>query len=177
MPQLEAATSNGRTRKTPRPQKRTTPVTEVMPAGELLRALRLFRKGDFKARLPLSYPGVSGDIARAFNEAMEVSEGLATELGRITRWWRRRGGWASARRCPGRVGRGRNASHRSTASSPDLVQPTTEVGRVIGAVASGDLSQKMALEIDGRVLKGEFVRTAKVVNGMVEQLASFTVGW
>ena len=41
----------------------------------------------------------------------------------------------------------------------DLVQPTTEVGRVIGAVASGDLSQKMALEIDGRALKGQFLRT------------------
>ena len=55
----------------------------------------------------------------------------------------------------------------------DLVQPMTEVGRVIGAVASGDLSQRMAIEIDGRELRGEFLRTAKVVNGMVEQLASF----
>src|SRR4030095_16177187 len=55
----------------------------------------------------------------------------------------------------------------------DLVQPTTEVGRVIGAVASGDLTQKMALEIDGRALKGQFLSTAKVVNGMVEQLGSF----
>jgi hypothetical protein len=55
----------------------------------------------------------------------------------------------------------------------DLVQPTTEVGRVIGAVASGDLSQKMRLEIEERPLKGEFMRTAKVVNGMVQQLGSF----
>src|SRR6185503_4150561 len=55
----------------------------------------------------------------------------------------------------------------------DLVQPTTEVGRVIGAVASGDLSQKMTLDIDGRPLRVEFMRTAKVVNGMVEQLSSF----
>src|SRR5678815_1343681 len=53
----------------------------------------------------------------------------------------------------------------------DLVQPTTEVGRVIGAVAAGDLTQKMTLEIDGRPLRGQFLSTAKVVNGMVEQLS------
>jgi len=55
----------------------------------------------------------------------------------------------------------------------DLAQPTTEVARVIGAVAKGDLSQTMALDLDGRPLKGEFMRTGKVVNTMVDQLSSF----
>src|SRR5207244_3346902 len=55
----------------------------------------------------------------------------------------------------------------------DLVQPSTEVARVIGAVAKGDLSQTMALEVDGRSLKGEFLHTARVVNTMVAQLNSF----
>src|SRR5207244_2781599 len=55
----------------------------------------------------------------------------------------------------------------------DLVQPSTEVARVIGAVAKGDLSQTMALEVDGRPLKGESLRTARVVNTMVDQLNSF----
>ena len=53
------------------------------------------------------------------------------------------------------------------------MQPTTEVARVIGAVANGDLSQTMALEIDGRPLTGEFLRTAKTVNTMVDQLGAF----
>ena len=34
----------------------------------------------------------------------------------------------------------------------DLVHPTSEVARVIGAVAQGDLSKSMALEVDGRPL-------------------------
>src|SRR5437868_9835269 len=55
----------------------------------------------------------------------------------------------------------------------DLAQPTTEVARVIGAVANGDLTQTMALEIDGRPLTGEFLRTARTVNTMVEQLNAF----
>src|SRR5205807_2291968 len=55
----------------------------------------------------------------------------------------------------------------------DLVQPTSETARVIGAVAKGDLSQTMATEIEGRPLKGEFLHTAKTVNAMVGQLGSF----
>jgi HAMP domain-containing protein len=55
----------------------------------------------------------------------------------------------------------------------DMVQPTAEVARVIGAVAKGDLSQQMMVEIDGRPLRGEFLRIGKIVNTMVDQLASF----
>src|SRR5439155_1043056 len=55
----------------------------------------------------------------------------------------------------------------------DLVHPTSEMARVIGAVAKGDLTQTMALDFDGRSLQGEFLRTAKTVNRMVEQLGAF----
>ena len=55
----------------------------------------------------------------------------------------------------------------------DLVRPTTEIARVIDAVADGDLSQKMAQRIDGRPLRGEFLRIGTTVNAMVDQLSSF----
>ena len=58
----------------------------------------------------------------------------------------------------------------------DVVQPSTEVARVIGAVAKGDLSQTMALEVDGRPLKGEFLRTARVVNTMVDAAQRVRLG-
>ena len=56
----------------------------------------------------------------------------------------------------------------------DLVRPTTEIARTIGAVAKGDLDRSMDLEVDGRLLKGEFLRSAKLVNTMIEQLSVFT---
>src|SRR5262249_37289967 len=56
----------------------------------------------------------------------------------------------------------------------DLVRPTTEVARTIGAVAKGDLSQSMELGVDGSPLRGEFLRYAKRVNQMIDQLAVFT---
>jgi HAMP domain-containing protein len=55
----------------------------------------------------------------------------------------------------------------------DLVAPTTEVARVIKAVAAGDLSQKMVLEIDGKSVQGEFLRIGATVNTMVDQLNAF----
>src|SRR5207248_4673589 len=55
----------------------------------------------------------------------------------------------------------------------DLARPNTEIARVISAVANGDLSQTMALEIDGRPLRGQFLTTAKTVNTMVGQLNAF----
>src|SRR5881409_426058 len=55
----------------------------------------------------------------------------------------------------------------------DLVHPTSEMARVIGSVAKGDLSQTIATEIEGQTLEGEFLRTAKIVNAMVRQLSAF----
>ena len=56
----------------------------------------------------------------------------------------------------------------------DLLWPTTEVTRTITAVAKGDLSQTMRLEVEGRPLRGEFLRSATIVNTMIEQMSAFT---
>src|SRR2546428_294310 len=47
------------------------------------------------------------------------------------------------------------------------------MARVIGAVANGDLSQTVPMDIDGRRLQGQFLETARTVNTMVNQLRSF----
>ena len=44
---------------------------------------------------------------------------------------------------------------------------------MIKAVAEGDLSQKMVLEIDGKTVQGEFLRIGSTVNRMVDQLNAF----
>src|SRR5206468_4097440 len=49
------------------------------------------------------------------------------------------------------------------------------IARVISAVADGDLFQTMDLEPDGRPLEGQFLRTSRTVNAMVQQLRSFTL--
>ena len=46
--------------------------------------------------------------------------------------------------------------------------------RAIAAVAQGDLLQTVRLDVDGRPLKGEFLRSANIVNTMIKQLGVFT---
>jgi hypothetical protein len=52
----------------------------------------------------------------------------------------------------------------------DLLWPTTAVTRTVTAVARGDLLQTVPLDVDGRALKGEFLRSANIVNTMIKQL-------
>ena len=56
----------------------------------------------------------------------------------------------------------------------DLLWPTTAVTHAIAAVAQGDLQQTVPLDVDGRPLQGEFLRSAKIVNAMIKQLSVFT---
>src|SRR2546426_907013 len=139
----------------------------------LLTALTALKKGDFSIRLPLDWNGTAGKIADAFNDVIERHEKMATELERISRVVGKEGK-ISQRASIGEVRGGWSASVASVNELiGDLVHPTSETARVIGAVAKGDLSQTMALEKEGRPLEGEFLKTAKTVNTMVNQLSSF----
>ena len=147
-----------------------TGMPEPLDASQLLAALNAFKKGDFSVRLPEEWTGVAGKIADAFNETVEINERMAAELERLSRAVGKEGK-VNQRASLGDV-RGSWASsvQRVNALVTDLVRPTTETARVIGAVAKGDLSQTMALDLDGRPLAGEFLRTARIVNTMVDQL-------
>jgi HAMP domain-containing protein/CheY-like chemotaxis protein/signal transduction histidine kinase len=153
--------------------KRQVALDDVLPASLVLSTLRAFRRGDFEAALPLGFTGIAGEIAQELNDVAALNRRLTLELARVSMVVGKEGKLAQ-RATLGEVG-GSWASCVESVNAliEDLVQPTNEVGRVIGAVASGDLSQMMTLEIEGRPLRGEFLRTAKVVNGMVEQLGSF----
>src|SRR4051794_27096384 len=145
----------------------------TLERSQILAALLGFKKGDFDVRLPIDLDGVDGKIADAFNEVVEQNQRLSGEIARISRVVGKEGK-ISQRASIGEVaGSWADSIDSVNALISDLVHPTSEIARVIGAVAKGDLSQTMALEIEGRPLAGEFLRTAKTVNTMVEQLGSF----
>ncbi|WP_376989615.1 HAMP domain-containing protein [Azospirillum rugosum] len=140
----------------------------------LLRALRQFRKGDFSVRLPLELQGLDGEIAAAFNDVVEMNESLVNEVGRLSVAIGKEGKVSQRARLPTASGSWGTCVDSVNTLVTDLTQPTQEMARVIGAVAKGDLSKSMPMEIEGRPLQGEFLRTAKNVNTMVEQLVSVT---
>src|SRR6516162_10942113 len=139
----------------------------------LLTALSALKKGKPGVRLPAEWTGVAGKVADAFNEVVELNERMAGELARLSRGVGKEGK-LSQRLALGDVsGFWQESVDSVNDLIDDLVHPTSETARVIGAVAQGDLSQTMALEIQDRPLQGEFLRTAKTINKMVEQLGSF----
>ncbi|KAA0687898.1 response regulator [Azospirillum brasilense] len=140
----------------------------------LLRALRQFRKGDFSVRLPLDLDGLDGEIAAAFNDVVEMNEALVEDVGRVSVAIGKEGRIGQRVRLPTASGGWGDCVDSVNAMVADLTQPTREMARVIGAVAKGDLSQSMPLEVDGRPLQGDFLHTARTVNRMVEQLVTVT---
>jgi len=141
---------------------------------DLLGALQAAGEGDFAVRLPFTRgSGLMPEIARAFNSVVSRNEALTSELLRMEKVVGREGRMTE-RASLGDVRGGWGTSVSSiNALIGDLVQPTTEVARVLIAVAEGDLTQKMALEIEGQPVKGEFLRIGTTVNSMVDQLSSF----
>ena len=149
------------------------PSTEAIDAGILLNALTALREGDFSVRLPVGETGIKGKINDTLNEIFKLNARMAGELQRINHSVGKEGK-ITHRASLGDVSGGwADCAEAVNGLIIDLVQPSTEVSRVIGAVAKGDLSQTMSLDADGRPLRGEFLHTARVVNTMVEQLNSF----
>ena len=141
--------------------------------NKLLETLIAFKRGNFSVRMPVDLVGMDGKIADALNDILELNEKMANALDRISRSVGKEGK-ITQRASIGSASGGWAACIDSVNSLiGDLVQPSTEVARVIGAVAKGDLSQTMSLDVDGRPLRGEFLHTARVVNTMVDQLNSF----
>src|SRR6266702_4427552 len=141
-------------------------------SAETLRVLAAVRRGDFSARMPTDWSGSAGKVAAALNTIIESNQRLEREIRRLSRNVGKEG--QVKRAAVGHSGGAWAATlHAVNDLVEDLAQPNTEIARVIGAVANGDLSQTMALEIDGRPLQGQFLTTAKTVNTMVGQLNAF----
>ena len=140
---------------------------------QLLAALRAASAGDFDLRLPEGQGGLSGELAKAYNDLADRRSSLADELQNVARVVNREGRLTERVSLPRYRGAWKQTVDAVNGMIDDLVRPTTEIARVIDAVADGDLSQKMELKIEGRPLRGEFRRIGTTVNAMVDQLSSF----
>src|ERR671921_2685652 len=165
-------TAAGRTPRS-RTNGREAPVDQEDVLRRLEAALRAAADGDFAHRLPARRKGVMGDVEAAYNALVGRNAQLTAELVRLGRVVGREGRMTERARTTGANGGWETALSSVNGLVDDLVRPTTEVARVIVAVAEGDLTQKMALTIDGQPLKGEFARIGTTVNAMVDQLGSF----
>src|SRR5712671_6877417 len=140
----------------------------------LLHALQLVRIGDFSVRLPGDQTGLSGKIADTFNEIVAANERMAHQLERVGHIVGREGKTRQRVRLGVSDGAWGEMETSVNTLIDDLLWPTTAVTHAISAVAQGDLLQTVRLDVDGRPLKGEFLRSANIVNTMIKQLSVFT---
>src|SRR5579863_7865241 len=146
----------------------------VLDQRMLLRVLHAVRDGDFSVRLPSDKTGLAGKIADTFNEIVTSTERLAHELERAGQIVGKDGKTRHRMSSDRRSGAWGAMEASVNTLIDDLLWPTKEVTRTISAIAKGDLQQAMSLEVDGRPLKGEFLRSANIVNTMIEQMSAFT---
>ena len=147
---------------------------DAIDLKKLLRALQSVRDGDFKVRLPSDKTGLAGKLADAFNDIVAQNQRLAEELERAGQNVGKDGRTRHRVAMERRVGAWGAMESSVNTLIDDLLFPTSEVTRTVAAVAKGDLSQTMRLEVDGRPLKGEFLRSATIVNAMIQQMSVFT---
>ncbi|WP_407658182.1 HAMP domain-containing protein [Hyphomicrobium album] len=132
------------------------------------------RSGDFSVRLPTDWDGLWGKVADTFNDIVSTNERMATQLDRVGQVVGREGKTKQRVRIGSASGAWGGMETSINQLIDDLLWPTTEVTRTIRAVAQGDLLQTMRLDVDGRPLEGEFLRSATIVNTMIKQLSVFT---
>ena len=140
--------------------------------GELSEALQRVRRGELDVRL-VRRGGLAGEVVDQFNDLVALQERRNRDLLRISRVVGREGRMLERLDEESYDGALAESAHALNGLIDDLARPTAEIARVIEAVAQGDLSQHMALEIEGRPLRGEFLRIGRTVNTMVDQLSSF----
>jgi methyl-accepting chemotaxis protein len=141
---------------------------------DLLDAMEAMRLGDFSVRLSRDYTGLGGKVADAFNEIVAANEQMAGQLAHVGHVVGRDG--ETRQRARFAQSHGAWGAMESSVNNliDDLLWPTTAVTHTIAAVARGDLLQTVELEVGGRPLKGEFLRSANIVNTMIKQLSVFT---
>jgi len=140
----------------------------------ILGSLQTMRDGDFSVRLPGHWTGIAGKIADTFNEIVTANQQIAQELKRVGQVVGKEGRTRERTRFHQSKGAWGEMEVSVNTLVDDLLRPTTEVTRAIAAVAQGNLTQTVRLDVDGRPLEGEFLRSATIVNTMIQQLGVFT---
>jgi HAMP domain-containing protein/signal transduction histidine kinase len=175
------ASARGAVTRAKNARSRTSGTVEVDSAAldRLLGALSSMRDGNFRKRLTPSGDGVMAEIAVVFNEVADRNQHLTGELARVRRVVGREGKLTERLETGACEGSWAAAVEGTNEFLDDLVRPVSEVGRVLSAVAEGDLEQRMDLRSQGsdgsgHPLRGEFLKVGRTVNGLVDQLSAFT---
>lgn len=149
------------------PNGATAPETNQLQP--LIDALKAARSGDFTARVPADL----GEVAILFNEWISENQAFADQLVHVSQTVGVEG-QLHERLIIAQTTSAWTTPIQSVNSLIDqLVQPTLEAEQVFQAIAQGNLTQKMVLQVNGTPLQGRLLQVGTIVNGTVDQLNRF----
>jgi signal transduction histidine kinase/HAMP domain-containing protein/ActR/RegA family two-component response regulator len=134
----------------------------------LLAGLTAVRGGDFSTRLPHTGDPLMVEIATVFNSMTDQLALFTSEVTRVAREVGTDGKLGGQAQVPGVAGTWKDLTDSVNAMAGNLTGQVRDIAQVATAVARGDLSQKITVDV-----KGEMLELKDTLNTMVDQLSAF----
>src|SRR6202034_4057414 len=135
---------------------------------QLLAGLTAVRGGDFSIRLPAGQDALMNDIADVFNAMNEQLGVFTSEVTRVAREVGTEGQHGGQAEVPAVAGTWKDLTDSVNAMAGNLTGQVRNIAEVTTAVARGDLSRKITVDV-----KGEILELKNTINTMVDQLNAF----
>jgi signal transduction histidine kinase/HAMP domain-containing protein/ActR/RegA family two-component response regulator len=135
---------------------------------QLLAGLRAVRDGDFGIRLGKVGDPLVDEIATVFNEMVDQLALFTSEVTRVAREVGAEGRLGGQADIKGVSGSWKDLTESVNAMAGNLTGQVRDIAQVATAVAGGDLSQKITVDV-----RGEMLELKETINTMVDQLSSF----
>jgi signal transduction histidine kinase/HAMP domain-containing protein/ActR/RegA family two-component response regulator len=135
---------------------------------QLLAGLRAVRDGDFGIRLGKVGDPLVDEIATVFNEMVDQLALFTSEVTRVAREVGTEGRLGGQADIKGVSGSWKDLTESVNAMAGNLTGQVRDIAQVATAVAGGDLSQKITVDV-----RGEMLELKETINTMVDQLSSF----
>ncbi|HKO92813.1 MAG TPA: ATP-binding protein, partial [Polyangiaceae bacterium] len=125
-------------------------------------------KGNLKQKLAVEARGEIAELGDTINDMIETLATFADQVTNVAREVGREGKLGGQARVPGAAGLWRDLTDNVNELAANLTNQVRGIARVVTAVAGGDLTHKLALEVSG-----EIAELASTINGMTGTLAIF----
>jgi len=135
---------------------------------ELLRVTTAVADGDLSRKVEGPAAGAMAELKSTVNAMVDQLSGFASEVIRVTRELGTEGRLGSQALVPGADGIWRDLTDSVNSMASNLTAQVRDIAGVTTAVAEGDLTQKITVEVSGEMLE-----LKETINSMVDQLSTF----
>lgn len=149
-------------------------MSRLMDEKLLLKTLDALYRGDFSKRMPNDWTGVPGKVADTLNAIIDMVEHITQDYVTVAQVVGKLGKINNRLLVSNLHGSWATLVNSSNTLIEDLTNPLNEIVRVINAVSMGDLSQNVPTVVNDKKLKGQFLKSAEMVNGMMNLLVTFS---